>query len=66
MDIGDTYDSYHESEELESQLPCQRQLPADLPTSLEDRRAPINYVGETEMYDGWQGAKNGSAMPLLY
>lgn len=32
-------------------------MPADLPTSLDDRRhAPVDYVvPETEMYDGWQG-----------
>ncbi|KAG5929084.1 hypothetical protein E4U42_007234 [Claviceps africana] len=34
-----------------------RMIPADLPTSLDDRRhAPLaEYVAETEMYDGWQG-----------
>ncbi len=32
-----------------------RKLPADLPTSLNDRRAPRSYGGETEMYDAWQG-----------
>jgi hypothetical protein len=32
-------------------------LPADLPTSLDDRRVvPTELVQETEMYDGWQGA----------
>jgi hypothetical protein len=32
-----------------------RQLPADLPTSLDDRRA-VHVMGEeTEMYDAWQG-----------
>ncbi|KAL1961594.1 hypothetical protein VTN77DRAFT_1420 [Rasamsonia byssochlamydoides] len=30
-------------------------LPDDLPKSLDDRRAPPEYAGETEMYDGWQG-----------
>ena len=33
-----------------------RQLPADLPKSLDDRRPVRNYGGETEMYDAWQGA----------
>jgi hypothetical protein len=32
-----------------------RALPDDLPTSLDDRRSPAFVVGETEMYDGWQG-----------
>lgn len=35
--------------------PTSRQLPIDLPTSLDDRRPLSNYGGETEMYDGWQG-----------
>lgn len=32
-----------------------RQLPADLPKSLDDRQPVKNYGGETEMYDAWQG-----------
>jgi hypothetical protein len=32
-----------------------RQLPQDLPMSLDDRRPVRSYVGETEMYDAWQG-----------
>ena len=32
-----------------------RELPSDLPTSLNDRRPVRSYAGETEMYDGWQG-----------
>lgn len=32
-------------------------LPADLPTSLDDRRMVREPVVETEMYDGWQGAR---------
>lgn len=37
--------------------PKPRAMPADLPTSLDDRRhAPMeDYIPETEMYDGWQG-----------
>ncbi len=32
-----------------------RQLPADLPKSLDDRQ-PVRTLGnETEMYDAWQG-----------
>lgn len=33
-------------------------LPADLPTSLDDRRMPREPVPETEMYDGWQGLRH--------
>ncbi|KAL9596978.1 MAG: hypothetical protein Q9219_005447 [cf. Caloplaca sp. 3 TL-2023] len=32
-----------------------RQLPADLPKSLDDRQPVKNYAGETEIYDAWQG-----------
>jgi hypothetical protein len=32
-----------------------RQLPADLPTSLDDRRSTRIITEETEMYDAWQG-----------
>jgi hypothetical protein len=32
-----------------------RQLPTDLPTSLDDRRAPQIMNDETEIYDAWQG-----------
>jgi len=40
-----------------------RTLPADLPKSLNDRRVvPTELVSETEMYDGWQGARRS---PLL-
>lgn len=34
-----------------------RELPADLPKSLDDRRhVPTEMVRETEFYDGWQGS----------
>ncbi|KAL8903833.1 MAG: hypothetical protein Q9207_003663 [Kuettlingeria erythrocarpa] len=32
-----------------------RQLPADLPKSLDDRQPVRTYGNETEMYDAWQG-----------
>ena len=32
-----------------------RKLPADLPTSLNDRRRTESVFVETEVYDGWQG-----------
>jgi hypothetical protein len=37
--------------------PKSRNVPSDLPTSLDDRRNFSSYAGETEMYDGWQGKK---------
>ena len=36
--------------------PAVRQLPSDLPTSLNDRRPVSAYMPEeTEIYDAWQG-----------
>ena len=32
-----------------------KELPDDLPRSLDDRRRPVELVPETEIYDGWQG-----------
>lgn len=32
-----------------------RQLPPDLPTSLDDRRHTAAIGEETEIYDAWQG-----------
>ena len=32
-----------------------RPLPADLPTSLDDRRVSYMPPEETEIYDAWQG-----------
>lgn len=32
-----------------------RQLPADLPKSLDDRQPVRSYGRETEIYDAWQG-----------
>ncbi|KAM0276065.1 hypothetical protein ACHAQH_007119 [Verticillium albo-atrum] len=49
MDLGDS-NGAHEQHKMP------RELPADLPTSLNDRRErPSDLVQETEMYDGWQG-----------
>jgi len=37
--------------------PRPRQLPLDLPTSLDDRREVHIMAAETEMYDAWQGER---------
>ena len=34
-----------------------RQLPSDLPTSLNDRRPVTIMSEETEIYDAWQGER---------
>jgi hypothetical protein len=43
--------------EDESPLPRPRQLPLDLPRSLDDRKSVPAYTQETEYYDAWQGEK---------
>ncbi|ETN38153.1 uncharacterized protein HMPREF1541_07777 [Cyphellophora europaea CBS 101466] len=41
-----------------------RQLPADLPTSLDDRRGYKDpFAAETEYYDGWQGSSQFISAP---
>lgn len=41
-----------------------RELPDDLPTSLNDRRSIPTFTAETEMYDAWQGMSSHSeALP---
>ncbi|KAK1242070.1 hypothetical protein MKX07_000056 [Trichoderma sp. CBMAI-0711] len=44
-----------------------RTIPADLPTSLDDRRHAAGEftVPETEMYDGWQGQSQFLTSPVL-
>ncbi|KIW53616.1 hypothetical protein PV05_09171 [Exophiala xenobiotica] len=43
--------------------PTSRNVPSDLPTSLDDRRNFSSYGGETEMYDGWQGSSQYITAP---
>lgn len=54
MDLGDPA-GVEENGFGEAQPDRTRQLPDDLPTSLDDRRRVPTYGGETEMYDAWQG-----------
>jgi hypothetical protein len=55
MDLGGSEDlSDHGDQQEQQQKP--RELPDDLPKSLNDRKqVHTDYVPETEMYDGWQG-----------
>ena len=49
MDITDQEHGFQDD-------PPARQLPSDLPTSLNDRRPVSTYMPEeTEIYDAWQG-----------
>ncbi len=47
-------------ESPEDEAPKPRQLPSDLPTSLNDRRSVPVFNQETEIYDAWAG----TAYPL--
>ncbi|CAN8103694.1 unnamed protein product [Discula destructiva] len=44
---------------------AKKPLPADLPTSLDDRRMVREPVAETEMYDGWQGQSQFLTSPIV-
>ncbi|PSN64617.1 hypothetical protein BS50DRAFT_499044 [Corynespora cassiicola Philippines] len=44
--------------------PKPRPLPADLPTSLDDRKAPRIVGEETEMYDAWAGQSQFLTTPM--
>lgn len=54
MDLGDPLNGF----ELPPKVP--RVLPADLPTSLDDRRRTPPLTTETEVYDAWQGGMASS------
>ncbi|KAF2876569.1 hypothetical protein BDV95DRAFT_229852 [Massariosphaeria phaeospora] len=49
---------------LTGDAPKPRQLPADLPTSLDDRRAVHTMAEETELYDAWQGQSQFLTTPM--
>ncbi|KAF9733269.1 hypothetical protein PMIN06_012368 [Paraphaeosphaeria minitans] len=45
-------------------VPLPRQLPADLPTSLDDRRTPHLPADDMEIYDAWQGQSQFLTNPM--
>lgn len=47
--------SGHSESESEQEDERPRQLPADLPRTLDDRQNFTTYNQETEYYDAWQG-----------
>ena len=51
--------SPHPESDEELEAPRPRQLPPDLPRSLDDRQPVQTFGGETEMYDAWQGRVRG-------
>jgi len=56
-----------EEEEEQESWPRPRELPADLPRSLDDRRGYNSYGfgQETEMYDAWQGQSQFLTAPTI-
>lgn len=55
MDLTD-HDHGFQDDPPAQHPPAARHLPADLPTSLNDRRPVSAYMPEeTEIYDAWQG-----------
>jgi hypothetical protein len=63
-DIGGGFQAAEEKEDVD-QMPPPQQLPADLPRSLNDRRAVPDFTPETEMYDAWQGMSALSSYLIL-
>ncbi|KAL1586000.1 hypothetical protein WHR41_04907 [Cladosporium halotolerans] len=63
----------HESEQRAHDSPSEdgepvqkpRELPADLPRSLDDRKSFPSYNQETEYYDAWQGQSQFISAPTL-
>ncbi|KAK3297659.1 uncharacterized protein B0H64DRAFT_129297 [Chaetomium fimeti] len=64
MDLGDSEGGFGAGDG--GSPPRKRDLPSDLPRSLDDRRhVPTELVPETEMYDGWQGQSQFLTTPML-
>ncbi|KAK6086890.1 dil and ankyrin domain containing protein [Seiridium cupressi] len=64
MDFGDPDDGGGFGDDQPIKKP--RDLPADLPKSLDDRRhINTELVRETEFYDGWQGQSQFLTSPML-
>ena len=61
----DPVQTHSESDEGE-EAAAPRQLPPDLPKSLDDRQPVRSFGGETEMYDAWQGRVRASQYSLSH
>ncbi|KAL8702219.1 MAG: hypothetical protein Q9201_004523 [Fulgogasparrea decipioides] len=60
----DSPKSNQETNGFHDELHRPRQLPSDLPKSLDDRQPVIDLAGETEMYDAWQGQSQFLTSPM--
>ncbi|KAI9772190.1 MAG: hypothetical protein M1839_002508 [Geoglossum umbratile] len=66
MDIGDPQPGEENGfeERFGEERPRLRQLPDDLPKSLDDRRTANTFSAETEIYDAWQGQSQFLTSPV--
>ncbi|KAA8900456.1 hypothetical protein FN846DRAFT_899788 [Sphaerosporella brunnea] len=64
MDLGRRRDDDGFDAGFDLGEPRPRKLPADLPTSLNDRRHTPAVITETELYDGWQGESQFITAPV--
>ncbi|KJX98275.1 dil and ankyrin domain containing protein [Zymoseptoria brevis] len=64
---GDEHEEEEEEEEDNDTMTRRRprELPADLPRSLNDRTAYTGYTQETEYYDAWQGQSQFLTAPTI-
>ncbi|KAI9811778.1 MAG: hypothetical protein M1827_005323 [Pycnora praestabilis] len=62
MDLGDPHGG--DDDGFDEDAPKPRQLPDDLPKSLDDRRSVPRYGEETEVYDPWQGQSQFLTTPV--
>ncbi|EDN09503.1 conserved hypothetical protein [Histoplasma mississippiense (nom. inval.)] len=60
----DYHDDGDDGECENDTAPKPRQLPDDLPTSLDDRRSVPTFGPETEIYDAWQGQSHFLTNPI--
>ncbi|KAI9884555.1 MAG: hypothetical protein M1823_003650 [Watsoniomyces obsoletus] len=58
-------DTHEEDHSVEEEVPTPRQLPADLPKSLDDRRDLPTFGVTEEIYDAWQGQSQFLSSPIL-
>lgn len=54
-DVDAVEEDVEEFEEAQERPQSPRELPLDLPRSLDDRKNFRSYNEETEYYDAWQG-----------
>ncbi|KAK4545161.1 hypothetical protein LTR36_003712 [Oleoguttula mirabilis] len=62
QDIGNGHPG---SEDEQEEVPRPRQLPVDLPRTLDDRQNFPSYSQETEYYDAWQGQSQFLTAPTI-